>query len=416
MNRLLPREKPMPLRYLFVDMNSYFASVEQQEKPHLRGKPVGVIPVDAWNSSCIAASYEAKRHGVKTGTPVWQARDLCPAIRFVEADPQRYVIYHHRIVNAVEHCLPIEKVMSVDEMACKLVGDDRQPERAIAIAKRIKAELREAVGEYVRCSIGIGPNVMLAKVGSDMQKPDGLTVVRTEELPGKLLPLAITDFPGIGPRMAKRFLRAGVSTTEALLNLSLKQMTDVWGSRIHGERWYYLLRGEDLPEKRTVRRSVGHEHVLPPELRTEAGAYAVLVRLTHKAAARMRSIEYWAGALGVNVLFEDGTRWESACRFSECQDTPTLLRSLAFLWADHPKDRKPRKVGMALTNLIPARSATPSLFEDDRRAAEISRVLDDVNREFGASMLYFGSMFGMREHAPTRIPFNRIPAFDRVMS
>lgn len=406
----------MPLRYLFVDMNSYFASVEQQETPSLRGKPVGVIPVDAWNTCCIAASYEAKRFGVKTGSPVWEARELCPAIRFVVARPQRYVIYHHRIVDAVERCIPIEKIMSVDEMACKLAGEDREPERAIALAERIKAELRAAVGEFVPCSIGIGPNVMLAKVAGDMKKPNGLTVLRSEEIPNNLLPLAVRDFPGIGPQMEKRFRRAGVTTIPDLLGLSLKQMSAVWGSRVIGEKWYDLLRGEDVAEKPTVRRSLGHEHVLPPELRTDAGAYGVLVRLAHKATARMRSIQYWAGALGVDVRYEDGTRWSNGCRFADCHDTQTVLRSLAFLWADRPLRRVPKKVGMALFNLVPARSATPSLFDDDRRAAELSRVLDAVNTEFGASMIYFGSMFGMRDHAPTRVPFNRIPDFRRAFN
>lgn len=404
----------MPLRYLFVDMNSFFASVEQQEQPKLRGRPVAVVPVMSRTTSCIAASYEAKRHGVKTGTPVWEAIEKCPGIQLVPARPRTYVTYHHRIIDAVGRCLPITKVMSVDEMACALHGEDRRPDRAAAIAAQIKAEIRESVGEHVRCSIGIGPNVMLAKVAGDMKKPDGLTLLRPEELPGNLASLAVNDFPGIGPRMNRRFLRAGVSTVMDLVKLSLKQMSDVWGSRVLGERWYHLLRGDDVPEKRTVRRTLGHEHVLPPELRTIDGAYAVLVRLTHKAAARLRSVSYFAGALGLDVIFEDGPRWQAGCRFASCQDTPALLRALASLWDDRPSLRRPFKVGMRFTELIPAKSATPSLFDDDRKSSDLSRVIDDVNREFGASKVYFGSMFGMADHAPTRVPFNRIPEFDRA--
>jgi DNA polymerase-4 len=214
--------------------------------------------------------------------------------------------------------------------------------------------------------------------------------------------------------MEKRFRRAGVDTVVDLLKLSIKQMSDVWGSRVLGERWYYLLRGDDLPERPTARRTLGHSHVLGPDLRTDAGSYAVLVRLAHKAAGRMRAIEYWAGALGVEVRYEDGSRWANGCRFAACQDTPTVLRALAFLWADRPRRARPMKVGMVLSNLVPARSATPSLFEDDRKGAALSRVLDQVNREFGASTLFFGSMFGTKDHAPTRIGFTRIPDFDRA--
>src|SRR4051812_17846161 len=102
--------------YLFLDLNSYFASVEQQETPALRGKPVGILPVMTDTTCCIAASYEAKAFGVKTGTLVPEARALCPAIRFVEARQDIYVAYHHRIVDTVEACIPIEHILSIDEM------------------------------------------------------------------------------------------------------------------------------------------------------------------------------------------------------------------------------------------------------------------------------------------------------------
>src|SRR5581483_7059447 len=149
---------------------------------------------------------------------------------------------------------------------------------------------------YLRCSVGVGPNVMLAKVAGDMQKPDGLTLIEAKDLPTKLYGLKLTDFPGIGPQMEKRLLRSGVSTVRQLVGLTAKQLSAVWGSKVHGERWFFLLRGEDVADKPTKRRTVGHSHVLPPELRTDAGAHGVLSRLIHKAAARLRSIDYWAGA------------------------------------------------------------------------------------------------------------------------
>ena len=233
----------MPLRYLFIDMNAYFASVEQQDRPELRGRPVAVVPVDANTSSCIAASYEAKRKGVRTGTPVWQAKLLCPGIVCVHARHERYVQVHKLIVKAVGRCAPVDKVMSIDEMACKLIGSERRPADATAIALKIKAEIKRTVGDYLTCSIGVGPNVMLAKVAGDMMKPDGLTFLHPEELPGNLYPLKITDFPGIGPRMEKRFHRYGVTTVQQLMGLTVAGLSRVWESKVMGERWFYLLRG-----------------------------------------------------------------------------------------------------------------------------------------------------------------------------
>src|SRR5690348_14774795 len=119
----------MAVRNLFIDMNAFFASVEQQDKPELRGRPVAVIPTDAETTSCIAASYEAKRFGVRTGTAVWEARKLCPNIVCVMANHKRYVTMHNRIVDAVGSIVPVDKIMSIDEMTCRLVGEDRAPQK-----------------------------------------------------------------------------------------------------------------------------------------------------------------------------------------------------------------------------------------------------------------------------------------------
>lgn len=415
----------MPLRVLFIDMNSFFASVEQQEKPQLRGRPVAVIPIEAETTFCIAASYEAKQYGVKTGTPVWEARKLCPGLICVPANHQRYVLMHNRIVEAVDSVIPIARIMSIDEMSCRLGRAERSPASATAIAKRIKAAIRARAGDYLSCSIGIGPNEMLAKVAADMQKPDGLTVLSDDILPTALYRLQLNDFPGIGPRMERRLHLLGIFSVKQLCAASARMLGEVWGSKMLGQKWYDLLRGEDVAEKPTRRQTVGHSHVLPPELRTDAGAYGVLVRLTHKAAARMRKIDYWAGAVSIGVSYKDDlsaafgwgkSGWSAWRHLPRCQDTLSILRVVADLWAGRPRDRVPFKIGMVLSDLVPTRSATPSLFDEDHRAAELSRAMDAVNREFGASVVYLGSMFGMRDAAPNRISFTQIPDLDRDVS
>jgi DNA polymerase-4 len=405
----------MPLRYLFVDMDSFFASVEQQDDPSLRGRPVAVVPVMADSTSCIAASREAKARGVRTGTPVWEARRLCPGIVLRTGRHERYVRVHHRIVEAVGRCVPIGQIMSVDEMACPLIGDERLPENAVAIGRRVKEEVRREF-DYLTCSVGVGPNVMLAKVAGDMEKPDGLTVIDPRDLPGRLCSLKLTDFPGVGPRMERRLKLHGIITAGQFCTAPAKALALVWGSKLLGEKWARLLAGDDVSGKPTRRQTVSHSHILPPELRTDEGAYGVLVRLTHKAAARLRKLDYWAGAVWVGVRCEDGARWGAGCRVGLCQDTPNLLRAIAGLWAGRPPGGRPKQASVALTDLVPARSATQSLFEDDRRAAELSHAMDDVNREFGASVVHLGSMWGMRAAAPTRVAFNRIPDFDRVVN
>src|ERR1039457_3565059 len=148
-----PQSGPL-LNWLFVDMNSYFASVEQDARPELRGRPVGIVPMMADTTCCIAASYEAKAFGVKTGTMVADAKRMCPGLVLVEARHELYVAYHHRIVEAVESCISVTAVLSVDEMACRLMGRERPLLAAMELGRRGKARILEHVGATLRRSVG----------------------------------------------------------------------------------------------------------------------------------------------------------------------------------------------------------------------------------------------------------------------
>jgi DNA polymerase-4 len=194
-----------PAQWLFLDLNAFFASCEQQENPALRGQPVIVVQTLADSAVAIAASYAAKAFGVKTGTLVRDARRLCPAVVPVQANHRLYTEYHDLILEAVDTCLPVENVCSIDEMACKLMGTERQVQVARELAVKVKRALREQVGECLTCSIGIAPNVFLGKVGSDLQKPDGLVVITKADLPDILLGLQLQDIYGIGPRGSSGF-------------------------------------------------------------------------------------------------------------------------------------------------------------------------------------------------------------------
>jgi DNA polymerase-4 len=398
----------MSLRYLFIDMNSYFASVEQLDTPSLRGKPVGVAPVLAETSCCIAASYEAKKHGVKTGMGVRDARQLCPNIVIVEARPRRYVEIHHEIVAAVEKVLHVDKVMSVDEMACKLLGQERETQAARHLGLDVKTVIREAVGESLTCSVGIGPNVMLAKVAADMQKPDGLTIIEKHELPGRLEVLDLEDLPGIGPRMRKRLNRQGIVTIRQLCQLSNKELNQQWQSTVLGSRWFHALRGEDIADIPTRRSSVGHSHVLPPQLRTDTDAWAVLQRMLYKAAMRLRHDALKAQSITVHLDYLGCDGWGLRQRIDPTADTPTLLRLLHRLYWKKPTG-KILKVGVVLGDVVEADRIPNHLFEEDRNLVALSKAMDQVNHRFGIQGAYFGGLHNVLQRAPMRIAFNRIP-------
>lgn len=392
--------------WLFLDLNSYFASVEQELRPELRGKPVGVVPVMADTTCCIAASYEAKAFGVKTGTLVGEAKKLCPKIQLVEARHDVYVHYHHKIVDVVESCVPIASVMSIDEMACQLTGSQREIEKATRLAHSVKTAIRENVGLTLQCSIGLAPNRFLAKVASNMQKPDGMVVIKQSELPQVLYTLPLRDFPGIGRQMEKRLVKYGIRTSEQLLKLSKDQMRKVWGG-VPGERFWYLVHGDDIENIETRRRSIGHSHVLPPDMRTRERAYLVAQKLVHKAAVRLRRMDYWTTRFSVFVKFVDDAPWDSHVRLVECQDTLTLLEALQMLWSDLPSG-KPLAVGVTLSDLVSDTFHTCSLFEETKRT-HLAKAMDRINLKYGVNVVHFGNLDLVKSAAPTRIAFTSIP-------
>jgi DNA polymerase-4 len=396
----------MVIGWLFVDLNAYFASVEQQENPRLRGKPVGIVPVMTDTTCCIAASYEAKAFGIQTGTRVWEAKRLCPQIQLVEARQHVYVSYHHAIIQAVESCIPVDRVLSIDEMICRLSGSQQNIDRAIELASKIKRTLTTRVGAYLKCSIGIAPNRYLAKVASDMKKPDGLTVIRSQDLPDVLYPLSLRDLSGVGEQMEGRLRAAGVTTVRHLCQLSTGDMRDIWGG-VPGERFWCWLRGNDTPDPPHHRYSIGHSHVLEPEARQAEGVYQVAKKMTSKAAVRLRKETFWATGLTLSIKYMEDLSWEGTARFGEAQDTPTFLKALDDLWKEVPH-HKPLWVGITLHPLIPTRLHNPSLFENPRQE-KLSHVMDTINDHYGKNTAYFASLSDSLQKAPTRISFTRIP-------
>lgn len=403
----------MTLHSLYVDLNSFFASVEQQLRPELRGRAVGVLPVMADTTCCIAASIDAKRHGVRTGTPVREARKLCPDIVFVQARPATYVDIHHRIVAAVESCTPVSAVLSIDEMACDLMGSEREEARAVALGRQIKQAIYAQVGEVLHSSVGIAPNRFLAKTASNMQKPDGLVVIRQHELPQCLHGLELGALNGIGRAMEARLRQHGIDTVEQLCAASRDTLRRVWGG-IEGERYHAKLRGEVIAAAPTQRSSVGHSHVLAPDLRAPDAALAVLYRLLHKAAMRLRHYGYCAGSLALHLRYmnnADGRgHWVDQARFSPHADTLRFNPVLAALWHRRPPDPAPiLKVGVTLLDLVERDKVTRDLFDPDDHHAGLNTVLDRINQRYGPNTLYFGGAHKGRGAAPMRIAFSHVP-------
>ena len=323
----------MPPIIFHLDMNSYFASVEQQDNQQYRGRPLGVC--EHLGGIIIAASIEAKRWGIKTGTPVWEARKLFPKIILTKTHPDRYRLYIKRVIKVVSDYTGLVEQASIDEVfldmtkACnirglsagKLLGLRDPFEEAVNIAREIKRRMKVEVGDYLTCSIGIGENKLLAKIGSDMQKPDGIIVIRDklivpiptlgsglqpptgrslgdDKLSGVLLltknelyqRLKLTDIPGIGRRQEKNLNKLGIKTLLNLKNYPLSRLVARFG--INGYHLHQMgqLKGSWKPdvERDEIIKSIGHMYTLPKEYREPKFFAPVLYKLCEMVATRLR--------------------------------------------------------------------------------------------------------------------------------
>jgi DNA polymerase-4 len=430
--------QPDRFGFLHIDLNSFFASVEQQIHPEYRGRPLAVVPTMADTTCCIAASYEAKALKIKTGTQVGEAKRLCPDIILIEGSHTEYAKYSKQIAEAVELVCPVSHTPSIDEMVCELMGREQEPPRARRIALDIKQSIYKNVGEALRCSIGMAPNRYLAKIASDMQKPDGLIGLLPSQLPRAIAHLELRDLPGVGAKTEVRLNTKGITTMEQLLALDRPGMHKLWDS-VWGDRLYHWLRGaatgdDGAPVPSDIQKSLGHSHVLAPEHRSEAGSWAVAHKLLHKASMRLRMEKFYTASLAVTIRYQltreqaearaehgkvkrhfsgiKNSGWAMEARFRDCQDTLTLLEVLRSLWAKRPQGpefQRPFFVGVTLRNLIPEDEHQAELFADPNNRAQLSTTMDKLNLKYGHTTLHFAGMLPARDSAPTRIAFTQIP-------
>ncbi|MEG1452762.1 Y-family DNA polymerase [Brevundimonas sp.] len=426
----LPNPDLAQLRWLFIDLNAFFASAEQQMNPQWRGRPVIVRPVASEYSGAIAASYESRPYGIRTGTKVSEARKLCPDLIVAEARPDVYVQLHKQIMAEINLHIPVFKVGSIDECSCELQGPERIEANAVALARRIQQGIKDNVGECLRSSVGLAPSRFLAKTACGMKKPDGLTILRLNELPAPLLDLPVSDFPGIGPRMQKRLAAAGVHSTAELWAMSAKQARHVWNS-VEGERIWRGLHGlhTELPPELPP-ASIGHSHVLGAEMRTPEKTRAVARRLLVKCGARLRRMEMTGAVLGLHIEMEGGDRfdrrqsWQRGervavqCHLDPTQDTFALLAALDGLWQQALptlKRGRPNTVGVNIHGLKPRAAFEADLFSDGpdmngkAPSLRLSQAMDALNKRFGKDTVSIGPNAGLPAYIGAKIAFNRIP-------
>lgn len=389
-----------PMRALYLDMNAFFASVEQQVQPRLRGRPVGITALDTgphnnWAGGVVAASYEAKDAGVKGIISVREARAICPEIVFVQARHKLYARANQAIVREIDKIAEVEHIRSIDEVQVALGGPTSKLPAAMDLACEIKKVMRENVGQYMRCSIGIGPNQLLAKIAGKLEKPDGLQWLAPENMPGRIAHLKPDDLPGISHGMMRRLQKAHVWGIEELYALDPRHARMIWRS-VEGERFVRSLQGENIPLLATSRSGYGQSKVLAPKYRPTEMACRVGRWLTERAVARMRRDGYCAGCFSIYIGRFDQRGFRARKTLTPSQDTRVFMDLFDRLTEPFRRGRgAATSIGVNLTNIIKLEDRPGELFlplepGKANRSERLSILVDQINRRYGERTIQHG--------------------------
>jgi len=396
--------RPRDYQNLFLDMDSFFASVEQQVQPPLRGKPLGVAPYTGNTGCIIAASKEAKKLGIKTGFLVGEAKRLFPKIQIIEAHPALYLFFHNQIKKIIESCSPFYQPLSIDEFNITLSPEEQNQIQSLKLARKIKKRIFERVGDYLTCSIGIGPSSFLAKLAGEQKKPDGLAIVKLKNLKNFYRRLDLTDLTGINFQMEKRLKKLGIRTSLELFSAPLPRLTNGLGTL--GRSWYFRLRGYQL-KFNSQTKSIGHSHVLAPEFRNRTRALAVIRKLIDKAGYRIRKQGYQAQGVSISIKFFNGHFFHNRKKTPPFNDNHTFQRHIFKALDSCRWEGRPIYVAVSAFNLFKERRVQLDLLPELEKSRKISRTLDKINDRYGANTIYPASVFDAKEAAPDRIPFGQ---------
>lgn len=399
------------LNWLYIDINSYFATIEQQLNPDLRNKPVAIVPMPTDSTCAIAASYEAKHYGINTGTKIYKAKQLCPDLICIQARHKVYIEYHYKIFQEIDKYLLVDHIFSIDEGACRLTGMYCSPENAELIATQIKEGIKKNVGEYITCSIGIAPNRYLAKIASNIQKPDGLTIINPSDLPNILYDLILSDFPGIGKKTNMRLQKNNINTVHHLLSLNQGRIKALWGN-IWGEKVWYLLRGKDLPLEEVKNHVMSHSQVLGPDKMEPAKAKVIFTNLVLKLAARLRSKSLYTSSIYVEIQTKSGECFYRRNKIHTACDNQTLLQVAHGSWESLIKSnsiKECKKLSISFYKLQQEPMQLQLLdINNQKQKTLLSRAIDSLNQKYKKDLVRVGVLPDALTNKPI-IAFSHVP-------
>ncbi len=377
---------------MYIDMNSFFASCEQQDNEELRGKPIGVITHPAANACVIAPSIEAKKYGVKTGMRLTECRELCPHIIPVLARPPRYRDYHVRIISILKSYCDDVLPRSIDEAVMNFTSYRLVYNDFISIAKQIKADLRESCGEFVKCSIGIAPNGFLAKLATEIQKPDGLVEITPENIDAHLSKMKLTDLPGIAKANEKRLLTIGIKNPYEMRHAGDALLRKAFGGVV-GNYWHKRLNFAEVDMYKNGYRGMSAGRTLNRVQREDPQALeSMLISLCTRLEQRMVKQEVFCKEVQFMIKYYDTPRWETKIKLANpTQDAIDIRQYIKQRMAEFEQEHKGWKLFnnktqhmcVSITNFVSDKYMQYSLFDNNIRKDWLRKAMYAIKDEYG---------------------------------
>lgn len=398
--------KNIPL-IMHIDLNSCFATIEQQANPLLRGKPIVVAAYETPNGCVLAPSIEAKRLGIKTGMRVKEARLLCPDVIVRSSDPEKYRDVHQKFKKIFTDYSDIVVPKSIDEAVIDFRSMERLKLDLVEIAKEIKQRMKKEIGEWIICSVGISVNRFLAKLAASLHKPDGLDLINHKNIEKIYGAITLLDLNGINLRFQARLNAYGIFTPLDFLNAECETLEKNVFKSVLGRQWYERIRGYEVDDVEFKTKSIGQEYALKEWTSDPRKICPMLMKLCEKMGRRLRRKSFIARGIHVGMIYRDGTYWHRARLTGEqMYTTMELYRNALLIYNQQPEIKAITKISVSCYDLSSNTKAQMTLFDIDvSKQRKTANAMDDINHRYGEFVITPALMMGMKDTILDRVPF-----------
>ncbi len=402
---------------LYIDLNSCFASIEQQCRPMLRGRPVAITNRLVPNSCIVTASYEAKAKGVKVGMRAREASAICPGIVFAESEPSKYIFVHEKLKRIMRDYSPNVVMKSIDEGVIDLkdAPQSAYQRSRYELGAELKHRLKTEIGCHMRCNVGIASNRFLAKLAGELHKPDGLDEITQENQRTIFATLKLTDLPGINTRMERRLNAVSIYTPLQFLDADEATLVKLVCKSIDGSKWYRRLRGIEVDDWQSSIKTVGRQYVMESRNLTRRETEARILHLAEDVGYRLRSKGLYARGVYVWVYGYDDIYAHRAHLTPNVFHTDAEICHIARrLFAELPSPV--RIIGITLYKLQNHPTLQQSFWQEQaNRRTSLCAASDAINLRFGARTIHSADSVGT-DHVKTKIPFGSVRYLDHSLT